>query len=153
MIYQISLPLPPTLNEIINESRGGWQAAASTKKQWTNKIAGFIEECGFTLQDKVWLEFNWYLKNFGRDADNVAAAAKYIMDGIVSGKGIRNDNLTIIQSPVIHYYHRSNIDIAALSLSNCADFLLDNFIDSNQFSVPALQQLNKKTNKLLNQQI
>lgn len=134
---------------MINEFRGGWQAAASTKKQWTNKIAGFIEECGFTLSDKVWLEFNWYLKNFGRDADNVAAAAKYIMDGVVCGKGIRNDNLTVIQSPVVHYYHRSTVDIASLSLSDNADFLLDNFIDSNQFSIAALRQVNKKISKII----
>ena len=105
MIYEFKMPLLPTMNEIINTARSGWQPSNKLKKQWTNKIANFVKNCGFTLNDKIWIEFHWYLRNFGRDADNTAAAAKFIMDGLVSAKAIHNDNLTVIQSPVVHYYH------------------------------------------------
>lgn len=97
----------------------------------------------------MWIEFHWYLKNFGRDSDNVAAAAKFIMDGLVAGRAIRNDNLTVIQSPVIHYYHRSQDDSVLLRLSQSPDFLLDNLILSNQFSQKSLENCCQTIAKLL----
>jgi hypothetical protein len=141
MIYELKMPLPPTMNEIINTARSGWQPSNKLKKQWTNKIANFVKNCGFTLNDKIWIEFHWYLRNFGRDADNTAAAAKFIMDGLVSAKAIRNDNLTVIQSPVVHYYHRcSGNDVVIIRLSPTPEFLLDNFLLSNNFPSTKLEQ-------------
>ncbi|WP_017740803.1 hypothetical protein [Scytonema hofmannii] len=135
------MPLPATMNEIINQARSGWQASNQLKKYWTNLIGEFVFECGFCLDSTVWIEFHWYLKNFGRDSDNVAAAAKFIMDGLVAGRAIRNDNLTVIQSPVVHYYHRSHGDDGVLlRLSQSPDFLLDNLILSNQFSQKSLKK-------------
>lgn len=151
MIYELMMPLPPTMNEIVDTARSGWRASAGMKKKWTNLIGNFVSECDFELFDKVWIEFHWYLKNMGRDADNVAAAAKFIMDGLQQGNAIRNDNLTVIQSPVTNYYHRSGGDDGVkLRLSNYPDFLLDNFLDSNQYSMTALQEINKKINNILN---
>jgi hypothetical protein len=145
MIYELIMPLPPTMNEIVDSARSGWRASAGMKKKWTNLIGDFVSKCDFELFDKVWLEFHWYLKNYCRDADNVASAAKFIMDCLQQGNAIRNDNLTVIQSPVINYYHRSSGDDGAkLRLSNSPDFLLDNFIGSNQYSVAALRQINEK---------
>lgn len=150
MIYKLGLPLPPTMNEQIESARSGWQVNAALKKKWTHLIANFVSECDFQLLDEVWIEFHWYLKNYARDADNVAAAAKFIMDGLQVGKAIKNDNLTVIQSPVPHYYHRSKGDDGVkVSLSDTPDFLLDAFIDSNQYSSVALSQLSKKINILL----
>lgn len=132
--YEIKMPLPPTLNEIINSARCGWQSSNQLKKRWTNKIAGFVKKCDLELSDRIWVEFNWYLRNFGRDADNVSASSKFIMDALVDAKVIRSDNLTVIQSPVVHYYHRYNKDIVILRLSQSPDFLLDNFLSTNKFS-------------------
>ncbi|MUG91751.1 hypothetical protein F7734_04350 [Scytonema sp. UIC 10036] len=143
------MPLPATMNEIINRARSGWQASNQLKKYWTNLIGKFVFECGFCLDSAVWIEFHWYLKNFGRDSDNVAAAAKFIMDGLVAGRAIRNDNLTVIQSPVIHYYHRSRNDSVLLRLSQSPDFLLDNLILSNQFSQKSLENCCQTITKLL----
>ena len=150
MIFELTMPLPPSMNEIINQARSGWQASAGLKKYWTNLIGEFVRECGFCLDGAVWIEFHWYLKNFGRDSDNVAAAAKFIMDGLVTGQAIRNDNLTVIQSPVVHYYHRSSGDDGVLlRLSQSPDFLLDNFISSNQFSRNSLEKHSQKITYLL----
>jgi hypothetical protein len=90
------------------------------------------------------------VKNFGRDSDNVAAAAKFIMDALVTGRAIRNDNLTVIQSPIVHYYHRSSGDDGVLlRLSQSPDFLLDNFIISNQFSRNSLKKYISKITYLM----
>jgi hypothetical protein len=150
MIFELTMPLPPSMNEIINHARSGWQASAGLKKYWTNLIGEFVRECGFYLDGAVWIEFHWYVKNFGRDSDNVAAAAKFIMDGLVTGQAIRNDNLTVIQSPVVHYYHRSSGDDGVLlRLSQSPDFLLDNFIVSNQFSRNSLEKHSQKITYLV----
>lgn len=142
MIYELKMPLPPTLNEIINTARCGWRPSNNLKKQWTNKIASFVKECNFNLDDKIWLEFNWYLRNFGRDADNVSSSAKFIMDALVNAKAIRNDNLMVIQSPVVHYYHRCiDADIVVLRISASPNFLLDNFLLSNHFSSNKIEQI------------
>jgi hypothetical protein len=119
MIIRIKEGLPPTLNEQIRDARSGWRLSAQTKKNWTNRIAiaaWNMEK--FELNEKIWCEFHWYIKNFGRDADNVAAAAKFIFDGLVAAGTISKDNLTIIQSPILHYYHRSKRDRFELILSN-----------------------------------
>lgn len=150
MIFELTMPLPPSMNEIINQARSGWQASAGLKKYWTNLIGEFVRECEFCLDGAVWIEFHWYLKNFGRDSDNVAAAAKFIMDGLVTGQAIRNDNLTVIQSPVVHYYHRSSGDNGVLlRLSQSPDFLLNNFIVSNQFSRNSLEKYSQKVTYLV----
>ncbi|WP_308189229.1 hypothetical protein [Nostoc mirabile] len=71
------------------------------------------------------------------------------MDGLVTGQAIRNDNLTVIQSPVVHYYHRSSDDGVLLRLSQSPDFLLENFIVSNQFSRNSLEKHSQKITYLV----
>ncbi|RUT03980.1 hypothetical protein DSM106972_048940 [Dulcicalothrix desertica PCC 7102] len=150
MIYTLTMELPPTLNEIIDAARESWQKSAAMKKQWTNKITAFVAECEIKFLGQVWLEFHWYLTNFGRDADNVAAASKFIMDGVANAKTIRNDNLTVIQSPVLHYYHRSSQDNGVIMrISESPDFLLENIIDANRYSSCALQECQQKIKRCL----
>lgn len=103
MIASFTSPLPPTLNEQIDIARGNRYKSAEIKKRWTNAIA---TEC-YNLPSfpgKVWLSFEWQVRTLARDPDNIAAAAKYLLDGMVAARVICNDNLTIIQSPVIHHY-------------------------------------------------
>lgn len=133
MIFEITLSLPPTLNDQINFARQGWQVSARHKKYWTDIICQFACTCDVKFEDKVWLEFHWYLKTFARDHDNVAAASKYIMDGLVQAGVIKNDNLCTIQSPVLHYYYRSKKDEVCLRMAGSPEFLLENFCKSNQF--------------------
>lgn len=150
MIYTLTMELPPTLNEIIDAAREGWQKSATMKKQWTNKITAFVAECDIKFLGQVWLEFHWYLTNFGRDADNVAAACKFIMDGLANAQALRNDNLTVIKSPILHYYHRSNQDNGViLRISESPDFLLENILNANKYSSLALQECQQKINRFL----
>jgi Holliday junction resolvase RusA-like endonuclease len=124
--------LPPALNEQIDLARSDWRASAAVKKTWTNKVADLTQTVNFSFDDKVWLEYHWHLKTFARDSDNVSAASKYILDGLVDAGIIRNDNLIVIQSPVPHYYYRAKSDGVILRLSSAPDFLLENFCKSTQ---------------------
>ncbi|MBD0265199.1 hypothetical protein [Nostoc sp.] len=45
MIFELTMPLPPCMNEIINQARSSWQASAELKKYWTNLIGEFVREC------------------------------------------------------------------------------------------------------------
>ena len=120
--------LPPTLNEQINSARTHWAVSAATKKKLNKKIAGLSKELQPIKSDVIWLEYHWYLKSFARDNDNVSAAAKYIQDGLVESGIFKKDNLTFIQSPVIHYYHKSESDFVCLHIHTNPLPLVINFL-------------------------
>ncbi len=105
MIEKFVFPLPPTLNEIIGTARSNIYASAKEKRNWTATIAvGCLGKQQFPGQ--VWIEFVWKIKNFRRDPDNIAAAAKFVMDGLVEGGIIKDDSLKFIMSPVLHWYKK-----------------------------------------------
>lgn len=124
----LEFPLPPTLNEQINLARTHWSKSAKIKKNWTNKIAAIaLQQQAPAFPGKVWINFTWYV-TLASDQDNVAAAAKYLCDGLVTAGVLKKDNLTIIQSPVLHCYEKRsqktpgkvivNIDESPLTLIN-----------------------------------
>ncbi len=116
METSIVFPLPPTLNEQIKIARTHWAKSAKTKKDWTNSIA-FMSRDLPRFEGKVWVEFTWYLRSFKRDPDNVSAAAKYILDGLVEAGTIKDDSLLIIQTPILHRYVLSEKDEVKISIS------------------------------------
>lgn len=73
---------------------------------------------------KVWIAFDWSVKNQQRDPDNIMASAKYIMDGLKVAKTIKDDNLTIIQSPQIHRFEKAKSDSVTITLSDSSEFLI-----------------------------
>lgn len=102
-------PLPPTLNDQIEYARTSKYKSAEVKKEWT-KIIVTIAYSLEKFEGKVWLDFLWKVKNFGRDADNIWASAKYVMDGLVKAEKLKQDSLMIIQSPTTHHYERTKGD-------------------------------------------
>ena len=112
MIQQFTAPIPPTLNEQINLNRSHWSKGAQSKKQHTQTIALIARS--YVLKPfpgKVWIDFHWQVKSFACDADNVAGAAKFIMDGLVNAGVLTKDSLMVIQSPVIHRYSRGKNEV------------------------------------------
>lgn len=104
--------LPPTLNEITDVARRNRYRSAQMKKEWTDYVA---RKCSKTMTrmrgKKVYLECIWFVKNFARDPDNVKAASKFIMDGLVNARKLEDDKLSIIQSPILHWFEKvSNHD-------------------------------------------
>lgn len=102
MRYTVILPLPPTLNQQIDLARTHWSKSAKVKKIWTKRIASLLYDAP-QFEGAVWQKFTWFV-TFRNDSGNVSAATKYIDDALVDQKVIKKDNLTIIQSPVLHYY-------------------------------------------------
>lgn len=90
-------PLPPTLNEQIRLARGNRYDSASKKKKWDADLQKLIVEQKIPrFPDKIWLLYEWRIKNFGRDPDNLCAAAKYVNDGLKEAGVIVNDSLKYI---------------------------------------------------------
>lgn len=107
---KIIYPLPPSLNEIVNEARSHWRKGARQKKA----ITGEVEVLSYGVppfEGKVWLSFLWKVKSFGRDPDNTSAGAKFILDGLVAAGVLPKDNLTIIQSPFVHWFERGDDEV------------------------------------------
>jgi len=117
MFCRVTFPLPPTLNEQINEARTHWAKSATTKKKWTSKIARLSAPLP-KFQNEVWLEFWYSINNFGRDPDNISASRKYLMDGLVAAGVIRDDNLTIIQSPILEWFVPGEVDQVTITISD-----------------------------------
>jgi len=106
----LSMPeLPPTLNEIISVARNNKFASAALKRKWHEKIGPYVTELP-NVEGRVYLECVWFIKNRRRDQDNITSAQKYILDSLVEQNRIEDDNLTIIQSPIIHHFIISTFD-------------------------------------------
>jgi len=122
MEFSITLPLPPTLNQQINEARSHWSKSAKTKKHWTNLIAVMlIQQQAPKFEGEIWLRYDWTV-SFRNDPDNTAAAAKFINDGLTDAGVIVKDNLTIIQSPVLHFYNKKRAKQEEVCLLQIQDF-------------------------------
>lgn len=103
--------LPPTLNEITDTARRSRFKSADTKKKWTEYICKKARKMKKMYSaKKVYMECVWFIKNFQRDPDNIEAAQKYILDGLVTAKVIKDDSLCFIQSPVIHWFEKAEFD-------------------------------------------
>jgi hypothetical protein len=58
------------------------------------------------------------VKNLARDNNNIAAATKYIDDGLVEAGVIADDSLKYIQSPVCHWYVKSSEDMVTVRIAS-----------------------------------
>lgn len=115
-------PLPPTLNEIIGQARTHWSKGASQKKEWTNDVVIQLKGQDVpAFSPPIWLIFTWYIPTFGNDPDNVSAAAKFILDGMVESGVIPNDNLMNIYSPYIHFYERGTKKVEVTIVDDWAE--------------------------------
>lgn len=110
MKASFTCPLPPNLTKMVRAARGHWSSGAQQKRIWTNHAA--IAAYGMPkFPGKVWLSFDWQIKSRANDPDNVAASAKFLMDGLTQAGIITKDSLMIIQSPVIHNYSKGNDEV------------------------------------------
>lgn len=129
--------LPPTLNEIIAASAKNRFVGGKLKKEWTQRIAN---ETADTIQfpGKVWMEFTWYLKNFGRDPDNIQSAKKYILDGLQGIKEdglviippvIKKDSLMVVQSPIVEWFEKGKEDRVKVFITEDPKEILQRCVD------------------------
>jgi hypothetical protein len=153
----LSMPeLPPTLNEIIGVARRNKFASAGLKKKWHKKIEPYVSAMK-KVPGKVYVECVWIVKNRRRDPDNICAATKYIFDVMVEYGRIDNDNMKVIQSPIIHHFVPGNYDGFIIYFRDKEDFVSrlkqDISVPPNNFSGSTNQQsfLARSVQKATNQ--
>ena len=117
IVARATYPLPPTLNDQINSARSHRALSAATKRKWTNTIAILSKDLP-VFPGAVWLELFYSVKNFARDPDNISASRKFLMDGLVQAGIIKNDNLTIVQSPILEWFERGKVDQVTIVISS-----------------------------------
>ena len=90
----------PTLNEYINLERTNKFQAANLKKVMTNKIAYLAKELNFMLPEKTCfdIEITWYKPNNRHDHDNISFGIKFVLDGLINAKVLKNDNSKYIRN-------------------------------------------------------
>ena len=79
----------PALNEIIDKSKAHHMAYASLKKDATNLVQYAANN--LPQMNRIELDITYYCKNRRKDPDNIAAAKKFILDGLVKAEVISND--------------------------------------------------------------
>lgn len=88
------------LNEFINAERRNRYVAAKIKKDETGYCQDVAEKSDLKLQEADFpcvLIITWYVKNKRKDADNIAFAKKFILDGLVEAGVLPNDNRKYVQ--------------------------------------------------------
>lgn len=103
-VLKVSFPLPPTLNQIIKVARDNKYKSAKSKKEWTNYVENCCKSIRVKFPGKVWMDVCFHTQTKRNDPDNLMAGLKPILDGLVKGGIIKDDSITIIQSPVIQRF-------------------------------------------------
>ncbi len=82
----------PDLNTYILIERGNRYAAADTKANWTAIVANEIKTQKIKpVTMPLTLIITWYVKDKKRDKDNIMFGQKFILDGLVKAKVLKND--------------------------------------------------------------
>lgn len=80
----------PSMNEIVKESKR-YKTAYNEMKQTATTLVKFSCQRLPIIRKKANFKITYYEKNRKRDPDNVAAAKKFIFDGLVAAKKLSND--------------------------------------------------------------
>ena len=81
----------PNLNQIIAASKKHWAVYAKLKRTYSWLVVVAAKNHAPVRNYPVSIHFDWYCKNRRVDPDNIAAAKKMILDGLVKA-GILEDD-------------------------------------------------------------
>lgn len=91
--FFVAGPLPG-LNEMLESAKGAGGTGrryAKVKKTWTETVWAVALSNRIKPLARVELGFLWVERNRQRNPDNVASAKKFILDGLVMAKVLKND--------------------------------------------------------------
>lgn len=96
----IKIPLPlSSMNEYSDAQRTHWTKGHKVKKTNTYYCQVHVLKAmnkGVVFNTPCKIKFTWIVPNKRKDADNIASAKKFILDGMQQAKLIENDNLNHI---------------------------------------------------------
>lgn len=94
-VFTVTIPGRfPDLNDMIKLAKAGhgsYQPYAIDKRRNTNTVAWLCKAAHAPKMRRVSVKITWYEPDARRDQDNISAAAKYIMDGLVLASVIPDD--------------------------------------------------------------
>lgn len=82
----------PGMNEMIDaakQGKGRFQPYADMKRENTQLVTWIAKKT--PKKKRIYLDITWICKDKRRDPDNIAAAVKFIWDGLVQAGVIKND--------------------------------------------------------------
>lgn len=91
--FFVAGPLPG-LNEMLASAKGAGGTGrrySSLKKTWTEAVWATVKSNRVRPVARATIEFVWVERDRRRNPDNVASAKKFILDGLVMAKVLRND--------------------------------------------------------------
>lgn len=95
MTQELWVPGPlPGMNEVIAAAKGSGgrgRAYAAMKADWTDRIFWLAKAAKLQPVGPVVFEFTWFEATRKRDPDNVSAAKKFILDGLVKAGVLQGD--------------------------------------------------------------
>ncbi len=95
----------PGLNEIIaacKSGRGKQNAYARMKSEWSGIVAAHARSQRIPCMDHVTITLHWYERRVGRkrgrDPDNIMAAVKFVLDGLVDAGVLADDGVDDVRA-------------------------------------------------------
>lgn len=79
----------PGMNEIVAAAKSHYGQYSKMKKTNTQLSAWLFKKV--PKKKRIFLDITWIAKDMRRDPDNIAAAVKFIWDGLVEAGVIKND--------------------------------------------------------------
>lgn len=92
MKYTVDIPMKlPSANDYILACRTNKFKAAKMKSDVEQHLLYYLREMP-RFDNPVKIKFTWVEGNKRRDLDNVAFAKKFVLDAMVKGKNLKDDN-------------------------------------------------------------
>lgn len=110
MPQQLFIPGPlPGMNEILAAAKSGHgkgNAYSRMKREWCNIVWAYAKSARLRPVPRASVAFEWREKDRRRDIDNVAAASKFVLDGLVKAGVLAGDG----QAHVTAMSHAFTVD-------------------------------------------
>lgn len=107
-----------SLNDYIRIERGNRHVAAKVKKEETEAARLHVLDRQPIREYPVIVSFTWHRKNERTDPDNIAFAAKFILDGFVQAGVLRGDTWKDV-SEIHHTFRKSSSDCVTVEIEPC----------------------------------
>jgi Holliday junction resolvase RusA-like endonuclease len=92
----------PGLNDIVREARTHWSRGARQKKEWTRACAYYAMKLQ-RISSSCKIQFTWIEPDKRRDVDNIAAGAKFILDGMIEAGKLAGDGRQWVRQ-IVHVF-------------------------------------------------